>query len=251
MTATAELLDLAVGLDPVRLSCDAGMKPDPWQVDVLRSTAPRVAMNCSRQVGKSSVSAVLAVHRALYVPGSLVLMLSPSQRQSGELFRKALDVYRASGARVPTIAESTLRLELANGSRVVSLPGHEGTVRGYSGVDLLIIDEAARVPGDLYMAVRPMLAVSGGQLVTLSTPFGSRGWWYEVCRRPDGWQYVEVPAAKCKRISPAFLAEERRSMGEWWYRQEYCCEFMDAQSQAFGRAEIEAAFCDDVEPWDL
>src|SRR5581483_3403311 len=132
----------------------------------------------SRQAGKSSVTAVLAVHVAVYQPGSLVLMLSPAQRQSAELFRKAIDVYRALGRPVPASSETVLRLELENGSRIVALPGKESTIRGFSGVKLLAIDEAARVPDELYLAVRPMLAVSGGRIIALSTPFGKRGWWH-------------------------------------------------------------------------
>ena len=90
--------------------------------------------------------------------------------------------YNAVGRPLPALAESALRLELANGSRVVSLPGDEGTVRGFSGVSLLVIDEASRVPDDLYRSVRPMLAVSQGRLVCLSTPFGQRGFFYEYWR---------------------------------------------------------------------
>lgn len=51
---------------------------------------------------------------------------------------------------MPTQTESALRLELQNGSRIISLPGKEQTVRGFSGVRLLAIDEAARVPDELY-----------------------------------------------------------------------------------------------------
>jgi hypothetical protein len=67
--------DLALALDPVLLARRAGIDPDPWQAEVLRSTAPRRLLNCSRQSGKSTVAAVRAVHVALYEPGSLVLLL--------------------------------------------------------------------------------------------------------------------------------------------------------------------------------
>ncbi len=172
--------DLALALDPVLLARRAGIEPDPWQADVLRSTAPRRLLNCSRQSGKSTVAAIRAVHAALYEPGSLVLLLSPALRQSQELFRKCLDVYRSLDHPEPPEAESALRLELANGSRVVALPGKEGTIRGYSGVGRLIVDVASRVPDDLYRSVRPMLAVSGGDLDAMSTPFGKRGFFYEA-----------------------------------------------------------------------
>src|SRR6185436_9527642 len=146
--------------------------------------------------------------------------LSPTLRQSGELFKKALSIYRDLGRPVPAESETALTLTLENGSRIVSLPGQEGTVRGYSGVRLLSIDEASRVPDALYMAVRPMLAVSGGRLVAMSTPFGTRGFWYDAWQSDEPWERYEIPAERCPRISATFLAEERRSMGAWWYDQE-------------------------------
>jgi hypothetical protein len=104
-------------------------------------------------------------------------------------------------------------MELANGSRIVSLPGDEQTIRGYSGVALLAIDEAARVPDDLYRAVRPMLAVSGGRLVCLSTPYGKRGWFFETWKGGSGWQRARITADQCPRITPEVLAEEERAIG--------------------------------------
>ncbi|HUY77452.1 MAG TPA: terminase family protein [Ktedonobacterales bacterium] len=235
-------LDLARALDPARLAEAAGIAPDPWQARVLRSVAPRLLLNCSRQVGKSTVTSILALHTALYEPAQTVLLLSPSQRQSGELFKKCLATYRALGRPVPSNAENALSLELDNDSRIVSLPGKEGTIRGFSGVNLIVIDEASRVADDLYRSVRPMLAVSGGRLAALSTPWGTRGFFYEAWRSDEPWDRYEVRATDCPRISAAFLAEERRNMGDFWYRQEYECQFEDAQTQAFRREDIERAF---------
>ena len=243
--------DLAFALDPVLVAREMDLDPDPWQEKFLRSPAPRTLLNCSRQSGKSTITALLAAHTALYDPGSLTLLLSPTQRQSHELFRKALDAYRAIPTAIPITQESALRMELVNGSRVVSLPGKETTVRGFSGVGLLAVDEAARVPDELYYSVRPMLAVSGGRLVALSTPFGTRGWWYDAWRSDEAWERFEVPAAECPRISREFLEEERRSMGEWWFAQEYGCEFLDAETQPFGREDVERAFEEEVEAWEL
>ena len=242
--------DLAVALDPVHLAERAGIEPDPWQRDVLRSAAPRMLLNASRQSGKSTTVALLSLHTAQYRPGALCLMLSPTLRQSGELFRKAKDLLAAIGG-VDLAEETQLSLKMTNGSRIVSLPGQEGTVRSYSAVALLAIDEASRVPDALYAAARPMLAVSGGRLVALSTPFGTRGWWYEAWRSEEPWERYEVPAAACPRIPAAFLEEERRSMGEWWFEQEYGCRFLDAQSAAFRREDIDRAFSEEVEPWTL
>ena len=226
----------------------AGLTPDAWQAQVVRSQVSRKLLLCCRQSGKSTTTAALALATALREPGSLVLLLSPSLRQSGELFRKVMEHYRALATPLPTQAESALRLELSNGSRLVSLPGTEGTVRGYSGVRLLVIDEAARVADELYYSVRPMLAVSGGRLIALSTPFGKRGWLYKEYTEGENWERIKVTAEQCPRISKAFLAEERRTLPPLWYQSEYMCEFVDTIDQVFASAFVQAAISADVQP---
>jgi hypothetical protein len=233
---------------PTDVMTRAGLTPDPWQQQVLTSPMAQMLLLCTRQAGKSTVAAALAVRAALLQPGALVLVLSPSLRQSGELFRKVLAHFNALGRPVPVQGESALRIEFGNGSRVVSLPGDEGTIRGFSGVNLLIIDEAARVMDDLYFAVRPMLAVSRGRLIALSTPFGQRGWFYEAWQSTEEWERVRVTATECPRITEEFLAAERRTLGERWFRQEYLCSFEDTIDAVFAAEDIRAALSDDVKP---
>jgi hypothetical protein len=219
---------LSLALDPALFLGAQGLTPDGWQRDFLLSAARRVLLNCCRQSGKSTTTAALALHTALFRPGALVLLLSPTQRQSHELFRKVLDAYNAVGRPVPPVrdAQTVSRLELANGSRIIGLPGKEGTIRGFSKAALLIIDEAARVSDDLYRSVRPMLAVSQGRLVALSTPFGQRGWFFQEWQRPaSSWKKVRVSWRDCPRISEAFIAEERLALGDGWVGQEYECCF--------------------------
>jgi hypothetical protein len=210
-------------------------------------------MLCSRQSGKSLTGAALALREALLRPGSLVLLLSPTQRQSGELYKdKVRRLYNALDRPVAAVQETQLTMELANGSRVIALPGEEETIRGYSGVALLVIDEAARVPDALYYSIRPMLAVSRGLLVALSTPFGRRGWFYEEWRGGGPWERVKVTADRCPRITPGFLAEERASLGEHWFSQEYLLEFRDVVDSLFRQEDIDAALgCTDIQPLDL
>jgi hypothetical protein len=223
------------------------MRPDPWQQQLLGSPKTRLLLLCSRQVGKSTVAAALALRTALLQPQAPVLLLSPSLRQSGELYRKVVDLFSRLGRPMGVVAESAQRLELANGARIVSLPGDEKTIRGFSGVAMLIIDEAARVDDALYSAVRPMLATSQGRLVALSTPFGKRGWFHNEWDSSGDWQKVRVTAEECPRISETFLAEERRALGERWYRQEYQCSFEESIDAVFSYADIQAALAD-VEP---
>lgn len=235
-------------LSPVQLAERVGIVPDPWQRNLLMSTDRQIIMNCSRQSGKSLVAALLGLHQCLFVPRSLVLLLSPSQRQSQELFRKVKESYDALSDVAALTQESALRLEFANQSRVVVLPAREGTVRGFSGVNLLVIDEAARVPDELYQSCRPMIAVSGGRIVLLSTPFGARGFYHHEWSEGSGWKKIKIPASKCPRIPADWLAEERLRIGSWWASQEYDCQFTDSVDQVFSSEDIVRAFSSEVEP---
>ena len=140
-------------------------------------------------------------------------------------------------------------MNIRNGSRIVSLPGEEGTIRGYSGVSLLVIDEAAKVPDSLYLTVRPMLATSRGRIIAMSTPFGKRGWFYESWHSDEKWHRVRVTAEQCPRIPADFLRDERQALGAMWYDQEYRCEFNAMVGSLFNPDDIEAAFSDDLQPF--
>jgi hypothetical protein len=242
--------DLRLALDRVSFAEKLGIVPDEWQRNLLRSGSDRVLLNCCRQSGKFTMSGVIALHRALYHPGSLILCLAPALRQSQELFGKVARFYRDLGRPVSPLGERKLSLELENGSRIITLPGSEKTIRGFSGASLLLVDEAARVEDELYFAIRPMLAVSGGSLVMLSTPHGKRGVFYEewTSGSSAGWERYEVPASECPRISPEFLEEEREALPSWVYRQEYECSFEETEDQVFTTEMVESAVSSDVTP---
>jgi hypothetical protein len=210
----ATLDDLARRLDPSLLLDDLGFAPDPWQRAVLRATADRLLLLCCRQAGKSTTSAALALHAALYQPGSLVLVVSPSLRQSGELFRKITGFYGDLGRPIAVTQDSAVSLALANGSRVVSLPGNPATIRGFSGPRLIVADEAALIADDLFAAIMPMLAVSRGRLACLSTPLGKRGFFHAQWEQGGGsWARFKATAHDCPRIDPAWLKEQRSILG--------------------------------------
>jgi hypothetical protein len=155
--------------------------------------------------------------------GALVLLVSPSQRQSGELFRTVMRYLREVPDAPEIRAESALRVELANGARIVALPGDERTIRGYAGAALIVLDEAARVEDELLAAIRPMLATSQGRLIALSTPFGKRGFFYEAWHGGESWHRVRVPASECPRITKEFLDEELRELGAQRFAEERMC----------------------------
>ena len=250
---TSPATKLRHAVDPVAFAIERlGFQPDPWQARLLRSSRRHVLLNCSRQSGKTTSTAVVALHRAFHVPGSLVLLISPSLRQSRELFVKVADFRRVlegapDGPRL--LEDNKLSMRFENGSRIVALPSSESTIRGFSAVDLVVEDEAARVSEETYLAIRPMLAVSGGRLILMSTPFGNRGHFYHSwLNGGDAWERTRITAAECPRISPEFLDEERAALGEWRFQQEYCGVFVEGEDQIFSQDAITRAISSEVEP---
>lgn len=254
---------LARALDPVLIaeSESVGLTLDPWQSGILRSRPEQTILLCSRQAGKSTAAALMAVDELLHHAPALVLITAPAQRQSQELFRRVRHILRALGEEcegddpgepgrdVSVASETALTLELATGSRVIALPGKETTVRTYSAVSLLLIDEAARVSDALYQSVRPMLAVSRGRIALLSTPFGKRGFFHaEWLEGGEDWHRVKVTAHDCPRIDPRWLERERQRVGDWWFRQEYLCEFVQTDDAVFSYDSVIGAISDEVQP---
>lgn len=179
------------------------------------------------------------------------MVASPTERQSGEFLSKAEALLARTGVRPRGDGKNPLSLLLQNGSRIVGLPGTEGTVRGFSSVSLMVIDEAARVPDEVYKALRPMLAVEDGDLWLLSTPAGKQGFFYENWEHGgEEWERVTVRATECPRIRKEFLEEERQQMGNTWFEQEYLCEFVDSGRNLFRREVVRAAL-EDREPLGL
>jgi hypothetical protein len=248
--STGLLGDFARALSPTLIARDVGLEQlDDWQARMIDDPPHRLLCLCGRQVGKSTSAAVCALNKVIYQAPATVIMISPSQRQSVELFRTFSAMWSRLPGRPEAQYETLQRLEFQNGSRVISLPGSGDTVRGVASVDLLILDEAARVPDELLAATRPMLAVSNGDLFALTTPAGKRGWFYDQWMRGVGWQRISIKSTECARISKEFLEQEREQLGPMMFAQEYLCEFHDPEGAAFLSELISAAFVNNFKPF--
>ncbi|MCU1325273.1 MAG: hypothetical protein JWN34_643 [Bryobacterales bacterium] len=238
--------------DAVSFSREAGFEPDVQQTLVLQSTARQGILNCTRQWGKSTTAAAKAAFMAASRPGSMIVVAGPSLKQSAELVRKAAGMLATTGVRTKGDRIHRVSVVLPNGSRIVGVPGNEGTVRGLSSVNLLLIDEAARVDGALYNALRPMVTVPQGDIWLMSTPWSTRGFFYEAwAHGGSAWERFSVLATECPRIPAAWLEAERRELGEDAFRREYMGEFTQDEASAFDAEVVAGALDKDVKPMDL
>jgi hypothetical protein len=240
--------DLRLALSPTELLREAGVEPDPWQRRFLDCPAPQVCLLASRQVGKSLSVSARVLFEALNTPGALCLMVAPSQRQSAELFKKCLTLYRALGHPVDEALSSQSRVELSNGSRIISLPSSEQTLRGYSAPAVLVLEEAQGIPDEVYQSLRPAMAVSSGTLIACGTAGPRVGWFHDVSEDDDeDWRRFRVPYSECPRIRQGYIETERRALPDHVFRAEYLTEWYDPAQAIFSPHLIEQAFAADAD----
>jgi hypothetical protein len=225
----------------------AGLSLDPWQREVLLSAAPRLLLNATRQSGKSTAAALKAAWTVLQ--GGLAVVVSPSLRQSGYLFRKLARHLVASDAAFRR--ETMTEVELVAGGLAVCLPGDRpAMLRGLSlrhegGPAVLIVDEASRVRDELWATISPMLAAApAAQQLLLSTPAGASGEFHRAWTSAEDWQRVQITADQCPRISAAHLAAERIRLGDALYNQEYFGSFVSAPGSVFDAEVLAHMFGD-------
>jgi hypothetical protein len=257
MAGKATELDM-LWIHPERVFERGGVVPDLWQVEASKQilTNESILLLCSRQCGKSLTDAALALLTILLTPPALILFVAPVHRQAKELLaRKFVPMYESWRHLCPMIPgkDNEESKEFVNGSRIEIIPDKEQNIRGFSSVSLIVLDEASRVTDKMYQTVGPMLAVSRGRMIASSTSWGQRGWFYEEFKDKDRpWRRFDVRGTDCKRLTPAFLASERRRMGERFYRQEFENDFSAAIGAVFNPDDIANAFSrvGEEEAWD-
>ena len=266
--------------DPSYYLGKLGTQPYDWQDDVLHRGSNRVCLLAPRQSGKSLIVAGQACHTAKTIPGSLTVIIAPKLNQATETARKVKD-FIAMDKELHMVRSNDALAELDTGSRILCLAATENAPRGYSAPDLIILDEAARIPDEVYAAVRPQLTTnSGAKLLILSTPFGRSGFFWRAWNKEKYWKKirvetgfkidrtsgglrivpddVDIKAQKKKwekkkvhyYLSPhhkaSWLQEELDTVGEWWFSQEYGIEFKESVENLFDFDDIRAAFSDEV-----
>ena len=225
---------------------------DAVQAELLATPARQVVLNCHRQWGKTTCTAVRAVHQATSRPRQLIVVISPTLEQSKILTQRCRDFAVALSYRVTTDGTNPRSVRFPNGSVILPVAADADHARGWSA-HLLIIDEAAFVPDEVYAAVTPLVAATQGDLWLLSTPNGKRGFFFHEFMRthPSGLRLTapaEGPDAS-GRIGAEFLALERARKTTQQFAQSYLCEFTTTERSVFRPEVIERAFQAEIPPF--
>lgn len=216
--------DLALALDAREVMRRNGLTPDPWQERLLTSASPRVVVVASRQQGKGTGAAALALHLAMFRRDADVVMLSKSLNQSKELLKRTKTLFAPFAGRWRLTSDTAGGIAFGNGSRILSVPAGDAA-RGYSPA-LLVLDEVGFIPDAVIAEALPLVAATRGRIVALSTPPPRRGWLWDVWHEggPD-WERIHVTAADNPRLDPEQVARDRALMGAARAAREFDAEF--------------------------
>ena len=206
--------------------------PDEFQKQILTETNERIMVLAPRQTGKSTAAAVRVLHEAMSHDDAVILLASASGRQSGQIMEKARKMAQTLDLELFAPPPKCDGFCLANGAQIIALPDNEAKIRGFSAPRLIVVDEAAFASPEIYTALEPMLTVSGGTILLLSTPNGQTGYFYEQ------WHSEKTPWAKlkgtledCPRINKEAIEQMRKTMAKSTFQQEFECKFVPSSTE--------------------
>lgn len=234
------------------------MKYDDWQNDILKQDG-HILLCTGRRVGKTTIFAAKAAERMVKHPKTEIVAVSLTEDQAF-LMRIMVEDYLKE--HYPTWLKvrkkdkpTKSRIKLSNGSKYTVRPvGNTGdAVRGFNA-NVLIVDEAAFMPEDMWLAAKPTLLTTGGDIWMCSTPHGKQGYFYECFEnKHDRWNVYHISSEnvihnrliseswtqKEREMAVEYLNQEKQDMSELQYAQEYLGEFVDEFRRFFTDKWIE------------
>ena len=218
---------------------------DDWQKKIIEAKG-NILLCTGRQVGKTLTFAQKAAMRMISKPNSRIIVVSLTEDQAQLIIIMVLDYLERHYKKMiekRSKRPTKNRIILTNKSQILARPvGNTGdAVRGFTG-DVLIVDEASRMPKMMWTAARPTLLTTGGEIWMCSTPFGKQGYFYECfLNKHQNYKVFRISSEKVIRNRPIryawtkerkeaaikSLEEAKEEMSELEYAQEYLGEFID------------------------
>ena len=205
---------------------------DPWQKELLKSKG-HAALRCGRQCGKSAAVSILAANTALNKKDQYILIGARDLDQAEMIFWKIKD-YIWEKYPNQLVGRATLHfLQLKNGSKIICKAVGE-TGEGMRGptATMIILDEAAFIPDRAWIAIEPVISITKGRVILLSTPQGKKGFFYKAFQN-DEYTKFHVTARDCPRHSKKFLDQKEAELSPVAFATEYLGEFLDDYNRKF------------------
>ena len=205
---------------------------DPWQERLIKCKKD-VTIVSGRQCGKTTGVSIVIGEEAVDIPNSYIMIGGYVIEQAEHLLWKVKDyLYAKYPGKIK--GRPTLHfIELENGSKIIcKAVGDTGASMRGPTVTLLVLDEAAIIPDRAWVAIEPVISVSKGRTILLSTGQCKKGFFYKSTLNPDIEQF-HISARDCPRHTKEFLDKKEAELSPVAFAQEYLGEFLDDYNRKF------------------
>jgi len=225
--------------------------PDEYQTEILTEMHNRILVLAPRQTGKSTAVAVRVLFEAMCHDDAVILLASASGRQSGQIMEKVRKMAKSLDLEILPPPPKCDGFTLANGAEIVALPDNEETIRGFSAPRMIVVDEAAFASEAVFKALEPMLTVSNGTFILLSTPNGQTGYFYDQWHAEDSpWTKLKGSLERCPRVNLAAIEAMRKTTAKEVFAQEFECKFVASGGQIISLETLRKCYRDDFDLFD-
>lgn len=196
-------------------------------------------VSTGRQFGKSLLAQNLALYWLLKNPKTKCGWVTPIYRQGEKVFE---EMHAACRKIVRGVNKSQLKMNFINGSQIQFLSAdNPDTIRGYS-FEWMIIDEAAFISEKaINEAIIPTLTAKGKKCLVISTP-RSKNWFYSWFLRgqeqSNDYISFEGISADNPYADAGFIEEQRQSLPEEIFKQEYLAQFSESTNDVFRNLDL-------------
>ena len=227
----------------------------PWQDKFLNSKSKRRLLCCSRQIGKSTITGILAIYKAYFNPGFTILVVSRTKDQAMEVVYRMKQFMKTSTydflwqeLRKDKKHENKKEIILRSSekgaaeSRIIVVPATDAAL-GFSA-DIVICDEAARwEDGDRVFRedIEPTTSWTEGDIYLLSTPRGRQGFFYEFYNMPDVWEVYEFDYRVNPHNTPEKVKQLKKLHTTASFAMNYLAKFVANENQYFTPEEINSS----------
>lgn len=215
----------------------------PWQKEVITQVIQDSSnpdnhnyVICSpRQVGKSFLLMSIISYFTI-AKQSTSVFLEPTFNQCRKVYRSMFKML-AKNNLIKSASGSTFDIELTNGSEINFRSAmQKDSLRGLTVSGVLILDEAAYIPDDVYDIVQPFTNVHKAPTIMVSTPVAKSGFFWDAFNNKDNHVYYWSRANydMTPMLSDEQVSRYKNSMTPPKFKTEILGQFLDGESMVFG-----------------
>lgn len=218
--------------------------PYSWQKDVHTSLAIKSkgffhVIKSKRQCGKSIMLEIILLKVALEKNNSDSFSVSPTIAQCQKMYKELKDIVIDTKA-YKKHNDVQLTIEFINGSSInFKSSAQKEALRGFTCSGVLVVDEAAYIPDDIFASILAWTNVHQPPVVLCSTPNFQQGFFYEYFMQglngadniiSYDWNNYDTS----KLLTEDRLLQYKKTLSKTMFKTDYLGEFLALEGSVFG-----------------